>query len=109
MRRRRTTETMSMKNPSPRQAAPETTDAPTFGVDADGRLHRYDTHRETIFVTDRAGRVTHAEEAVPREQVPLWIQYVDDSRGWVDQWWHDDFGAVFGRLSAALEEVDRND
>lgn len=87
---------------------PETSNAPTFGVDADGGVHRWDAARGAVVITDADGRVTKTEYDVTRDEIAgdgrTWYNFVADEIGWID-FWFDDSSLPIGRVTAALDEV----
>lgn len=96
--------------PDEPETDPETSAAPVFGVDKLGGVHRYDSARDCVIVTDRDGRVERVATDVGREQIVAdgkdWHGYVAEKRGWIDCWWSaNSFVETFGRLESALEQV----
>jgi hypothetical protein len=74
-----------------------------FGIDAEGRRHRWGRHFDRIVVTDGDGTTIHAEgitDETPTElrcettgrtfEVPAtvaeWVQFIDDASAWVGTW-----------------------
>lgn len=89
----------------------ETSSAPVFGVDRDGGVHRWDDIRSAVVITDAHGRVEETHTDVSLTEISgdgrTWENFVDDEGpGWID-FWFDDSIAPFGRVTAALEEVDQ--
>lgn len=96
---------MSTKTCTSKESAGTTTnnpdlDAPVFGVDQHGRLHRYDTG--SVVVT-RDGSLEHHEEDVDRDTVDHWISYVGRERGWIDVWWNAEGVDTVARLANAID------
>lgn len=74
---------------------------PLVGIDADGATHRFDPATDTVYVV--ADDATEHTEALAEGQLPEWIDYVADRRGWDDlryderptsMWLTDHIGAV---------------
>lgn len=95
---------MQTKTPTKDEPDESTTrpylDAPVFGVDRDGCLHRYDNG--DVVVT-RDGSLERLEPDVGRDDVGAWISYVGSERGWIDVWWHAEGVDTVARLTNALD------
>lgn len=76
---------------------------PVFGIDAEGREHRWSRHFDRIVVTNAAGDVVHTETVTDDREVTLvanatdrtfsvpktvadWIRFVDEEVAWVGTW-----------------------
>lgn len=98
---------MSMKTCTSKESAGTThadtpdLDAPVFGVDQDGNLHRYDAG--SIVATTLNGDLEHHEPDVGRDTVDHWISYVGRERGWIDVWWNAQGTDTVARLASALD------
>ena len=93
--------------------AADASELPVFGVDAEGRLHRYSRAAETVVVTDDEHTVLREQPDVSRDRVVAeWVPFVGHDCGWVDHWFDArDFADVAGRLGRALTaaEVSNSD
>lgn len=57
---------------------------PLVGVDENGCEHRFDQYRDTVYVLRAANdELAHVETLQPG-QLPEWIEYVADVRGWAE-------------------------
>jgi hypothetical protein len=76
-----------------------------FGIDKTGAAHRYDAVTDTLVVT-RDEEVVHETELGDRS-MDEWIDFIDQKRGWIDQWFHERLDPVTGaeRMAAARSEV----
>jgi hypothetical protein len=99
---------MSTQTPTERKDDAPTavnTDAPVFGVDANGCKHRFDEATGDIVVT-RDGEIDTVERDVGRERVGDWITFVGRERSWIDVWWHDKGVDTLTRLGKAMQVVE---
>lgn len=65
-----------------------------LGVDAEGVEHVYDEERHRVVALDSRG--IHAQYQLGTDDLPDWMEYIDDKRGWAAEQW------VGWRLSRAL-------
>jgi len=75
---------------------------PLVGVDGEGAEHHFDQYADDVYVLQN-GDVEHVEE-LGAGQLPEWVDYVADKRGW-DDCRYDENGidALVERLADALE------
>lgn len=92
-------------------ATQERTDRPrtlpgVFGIDQAGYRHRLDRCAATIYVT-RGGEVDRVEQLGAEDldrALDAWVQFVDEGRGWIDEWLDaDDVLEATRRHEAALD------
>lgn len=123
----------TMSTQTPPATAGTTTDAPTdnqphdlpptFGIDSQGRRHRWMRGCDRIVVTDGDGTVVHATEVSDRREKTLvaeatgeafsvpktvadWVRFVDENVAWVGTWLDaDNYGEAISRAEAAAAEV----
>ena len=71
---------------------------PVVGIDRTGAMHRFDVHRQTVYV-ETGERIEHIE-ILGERQLSAWVDYVATERGWCDLRYTDQgFGA---QLAGAL-------
>lgn len=79
-----------------------------FGIDEAGSKHRVDRETGSIYVTT-GGTIDRVQDVDPEDfdrEMAQWIQYVEEERGWIDQWRDvDDVFEAIGRHSMAIEEA----
>lgn len=78
---------------------------PIVGVDAEGATHRFDSYTDTVYVIAADGSVDHVEQLDPG-QLPAWVDYVADKRGWDDLRYSDEapMDALVSALADGLDE-----
>lgn len=78
---------------------------PVVGVDAEGATHRFDSYTDTVYVISADGSVDHVEQLDPG-QLPGWVHYVADKRGWDDLRYSDEapMAALVSALADGLAE-----
>ena len=78
---------------------------PLLGVDGDGAEHRFDRCRHTVYVVGANDAIEHVEQLRPG-QLPAWVSFVADRRGWRDCRYRDadPFAALAEQLARTLEQ-----
>lgn len=83
-------------------------DLDVFGVDAAGHKHRWDPRTGLLVVTDPDGDVEFTK-AISRERITArdgWLNFVEDKRGWIAEWWTaEEFGEALKRRREAEETL----
>jgi hypothetical protein len=76
-----------------------------FGIDQTGAAHRYDAVQDRLVVT-RDEAVVH-ETSLEDRAMDEWIAFIDQERGWADEWFHERLDAVTGarRMATARQEA----
>jgi hypothetical protein len=76
-----------------------------FGIDQTGAAHRYDAVQDWLVVT-RDEEVVH-ETSLDDRTMDEWIAFIDQERGWADEWFHERLDAVTGarRMATARQEA----
>lgn len=74
------------------------------GVDGERAEHRFDVYTDIVYVVHAAGTVEHVEHLQPGE-LPEWVSYVRDKRGWRDLRYRSSkpFEGLVDQLAAMLE------
>ena len=75
-----------------------------FGVDQDGRLHRFDAMAGRLVVTSLDNEILYHYELGHESLLEDWVPYVGGRSGWVDCWADaEHYTDVAGRLARAIE------
>jgi len=57
---------------------------PLVGVDGERCEHHFDRYRDIVYVLDPDGETVEHVESLQPGELPGWVKYVADERGWND-------------------------